>query len=121
MRNKRLTPRPQTRRPRCRVGLMGFSRETKRELAFGHHAVKHPYNKHLLLCVSEKNMEEKNQNADKLNDDELKIKRLERVMKEILLPTPRPWLMLLIIVIILSLLEVTRTADGTFVINFRLT
>ena len=47
--------------------------------------------------------------------------QVQAVLEKILLPTPRPWLVILGIAIILSVLDVTRTAEGKFAITFHLT
>ncbi len=61
-------------------------------------------------------MEEKKPESNRVT-----VEQLEALMRRVLLPTPRPWLVILGIAIVLSLFEVTRNAEGTYVVNFRLT
>ncbi len=61
-------------------------------------------------------MEEKKPDPNRVT-----VEQLEVVMRRVLMPTPRAWLVILGVAVILSLFEVTRNAEGTYVVNFRLT
>jgi len=51
----------------------------------------------------------------------ISLDRVKTVMNEVLLPIPRLWLQVTSIAIVLSLFEVTRTAEGPYTVSFRLT
>lgn len=59
--------------------------------------------------------------SQKLNTNKVTVEQIQDVMERILLPMPRAWLVVLSVATVLSLFEVVRNAEGTFVINFRLT
>jgi hypothetical protein len=42
-------------------------------------------------------------------------------MKKVLLPTSYPWLVTIAVAVILSLFEVTKNAEGAYIVNFRVT
>jgi hypothetical protein len=51
----------------------------------------------------------------------ISLTRVKTVMNEVLLPIPRLWLLVTSVAIVVSLLEVTRTAEGAYTVSFRLT